>query len=474
MTMHALSTAASSPFLTTRAMSTGVIGGWTILFVLVHVPLAMVMVREPFVATAHAYAVLALGLFWVLEGRLQLVAALAGYITGAEILWRAASADIFWEFGKYSTILLLGLGVLTSGRFHRASKVPFVYFLLLVPSIYVMPEFVPGEISFNLSGPLALTVASAFFSTLTLTREQFHRIMSAVLMPVVGLVAIAAYSTLTAADLEFTSGSNFIASGGIGPNQVSSVLGLGAFAASVLLCAANVQRTRVFFQVFLYGVVGVLLVQCLLTFSRGGAFTAIAAIIVTGTWLVHGSRKRVSFAVAAAAFTALFTLAVLPTLDDFTEGALARRYADSSTTGRVEIAAADLLVFRDYPALGVGPHQSKAFHAVTFRYASTHTEFTRMLAEHGTPGFVALLILGWMTWRRLSTSLPAETKAYAVGMTVWALLFMSHAAMRLVAPSFLFGLAAAQFLPAPAPGRPQGLLARPPARWNHLLTTVHH
>lgn len=37
-------------------------------------------------------------------------------------------------------------------------------------------------------------------------------------------------------------------------------------------------------------------------------------------------------------------------------------------------------------------------------------------------------------------------KACVLGMMFWALLFMLHSATRLVAPSFLFGLAAATFL----------------------------
>jgi hypothetical protein len=71
----------------------------------------------------------------------------------------------------------------------------------------------------------------------------------------------------------------------------------------------------------------------------------------------------------------------------------------------------------------------------------THTEFTRLLAEHGLFGFSALVLIllaGCLTvWRSKSL----REKAVTASMIGWSLLFMLDKAMRLVAPSFAFGLA---------------------------------
>jgi cell division protein FtsW (lipid II flippase) len=61
-------------------------------------------------------------------------------------------------------------------------------------------------------------------------------------------------------------------------------------------------------------------------------------------------------------------------------------------------------------------------------------------------GVLALLILVWITLGRVFARQPALSKAIVLSLTVWALLFMYHAATRLAAPGFIFGMAAATFL----------------------------
>ena len=62
-------------------------------------------------------------------------------------------------------------------------------------------------------------------------------------------------------------------------------------------------------------------------------------------------------------------------------------------SGRAKIMALDLEIFRDYPLMGVGPG---AAHHLRWRYGygqtvAAHSEFTRMLAEHGLFGAISLL-----------------------------------------------------------------------------------
>jgi O-antigen ligase len=107
---------------------------------------------------------------------------------------------------------------------------------------------------------------------------------------------------------------------------------------------------------------------------------------------------------------------------------------------------ADWIVFKEHPIMGVGPGQSYGAHALTFRASAAHTEYTRLLAEHGTFGVLAIFLLAWMTWVRLRRQQPAEDKGLSLAFTAWALLYMGHSAMRLAAPAFLFGLGGAWLL----------------------------
>ena len=84
----------------------------------------------------------------------------------------------------------------------------------------------------------------------------------------------------------------------------------------------------------------------------------------------------------------------------------------SDTTGREDIARADLEVWFDNPVLGVGPGVAKEYRAATFgRAAAAHTEFTRLLAEHGILGLVALIILYWHSSTEPSYGAKREGKS---------------------------------------------------------------
>ncbi len=326
------------------------------------------------------------------------------------------------------------------GRLTRADKRPLFYFLLLLPSIMALPAFDREGIAFNLSGPFSLALAVMFFSTVKLTLVDLKRILIAVLAPIVGLGFLATYLTFSAESIRFTGASIRATSAGFGPNQVCAILGLGAFVAFLFLF---VDRRHKSLRVLMIGCMIWLLAQAALTFSRGGVWTAIGAISVAIFYLFRNRRARAIFASTGAVLLLLTYFIVFPALEDFTGRTLGARFRSLETTGRDRIIKGDLLAFNENPLLGVGPDQSKTYHAIVFRASSAHTEYTRLLAEHGSLGLLALLTLLWISLQRFTTQSRPLTKAYNVSLTVWALLFMAHSAMRLVAPSLMFGLASA-------------------------------
>ena len=68
----------------------------------------------------------------------------------------------------------------------------------------------------------------------------------------------------------------------------------------------------------------------------------------------------------------------------------------------------------------------------------------------GCVGIVMLLFMGWTNFRRARS---LKQRALATSMMCFSMLFMSVSAMRLVLPSFTFGLAALVLIPDQMSGR---------------------
>ena len=425
-----------------------------ILFLLGHGPLVLAIKSNPLVATAHALITLAVGLRCLrFRSPAPLICAM-GYIIASEPLGRVGRAMIFYETANYSLVGLSLLAIVRYRTLQRADKSALIYFILLLPSLLVLPSFDRRAISFNLSGPFALTTCVLFLSSLRFPPRVLARVSLTMLGPIMGFVFLASFSTYTAVEpINFYVSKT--AAGGLGNNQASSILGLGALMAFVYVCIAPRPRSLRWF------VAGVGLwcgVQGALTFSRGGVATAIGAIAAVSFFLLRDRRFRGAVVVRVIVIALIVLYIAVPFLDALTTGSFRERFTDTHLTGRDRIIEADFIAFRENPIFGVGPGQSKEYHARTFSRASTHTEYSRLLAEHGSFGLAALALLVWMAFRRLIRPSPHAGKALAAGFTVWAMLFMFHAAMRMAAAAFVFALGSA-FLMAEAP-RP----ARAPRR----------
>src|SRR5262249_40562826 len=137
-------------------------------FLFAHVLLGLTLSVAKDLSDVHVGAVLLVGAWYALsKPRLERAAYLAAYITGAGTLWRMRSASVFWEVGKYSITVFFVLSLLRTGRL-KGPVMPFLYLLLLLPSLVLPMINVSGselqnEISFNISGPLALAASAWFF-----------------------------------------------------------------------------------------------------------------------------------------------------------------------------------------------------------------------------------------------------------------------------------------------------------------------
>src|SRR5579859_1031213 len=258
-----------------------------------HIPLALLMQRLPLVATVHALATAAVGLGVALSGRqLERAAYMAAYVMGAEVLWHMSAAGVFYEFGDY-TICAIFLAALMRSYRLKHLVLPGLYFLMLLPSTILTLASTDladarSQISFNLSGPLALAISAWFFSNVKLSRDQIQHAFWAALGPIVGIATIALSGIVTAARIVYTTTSNLSTSGGWGPDQVSAALGLGALLAYLLILDGRVIRPL---RVLMLGLMTWLAIQSALTFSREGVYTAAGGAALATLVLARDGRK---------------------------------------------------------------------------------------------------------------------------------------------------------------------------------------
>ncbi|MBX9602034.1 MAG: O-antigen ligase family protein [Bryobacteraceae bacterium] len=361
----------------------------------------------------------------------------AAYVVGSEVLWRMTGASVFWEGGKYA--IAAGLAVYLAR--HARMVIPpaaAAYLLLLLPSALLTVQAlgldrVRSPFSFYLSGPVALAVSLTFFSSVRLAPVELWKVVFGAIGPVFAIFAIAARGAMAAS---YGSESNMEASGGFGPNQVSAVLGMGA---SILLLTAITARPAAATRLLLMAGAVALSAQSALTLSRGGLYASGGATLAAAFFLVRRPGVRTPLVLTIAVTALIGFYVVLPRLDDFTGGALANRFRDTGLTGRDELIEEDLRMWQENPVLGVGVGMSKYGHR---RGLAAHTEFSRLVAEHGTLGLAALcFLLSFGISRVLGASSTLNAAVCAAALT-WSLMFMTSNAMRLSAASFIFGIAA--------------------------------
>jgi hypothetical protein len=414
-----------------------------------HALLAIGMHILPVLATAHAWISFAVACCVALTSREQArVVYAVGYLAASEVLWRMTSAGVFWEFGKYgvSAVLLLSL-------FRHRPKawnwLAIAYFLLLIPSTLLTCTQVTDVfrlraiISDSLSGPFSLFICALCLYQARLTVRQAGNLVLTMLGPLTGVAAICSYATARlGADYDFGSESNFDVTGGFGPNQVSSALGLAILFAFFWIQFHRGSRVNRF--------IGVALVLCFfamaaLTFSRTGVWMGLGTILVASAFIVRDRRRLLSAVASLVLLATVGYFVVFPMLDSLTSGKLSARFQEKGFTGREDIAKGDLELGLRHPVMGVGLGMVKQARARELGIGgAAHTEFTRLIAEHGLLGLLALGALLVMGLQALNGNRTTLGRAWAASLLAYSTLFMLASGMRLVAPALAFGLALIQ------------------------------
>ena len=417
-------------------------------FIAAHVPLAVLIPKHSSLANWHAMGAVAVGVFFAgFTRRWERAACVAAYIVGAEVFWRMRSAEIPWETGKYGMALVLGIALVRFGRMPR-TLLPLAYFGLLLPSVFLTVNQLNAEetreqVSFNLSGPLALAVSALFFCSLRLTRGEMRWLYVCLIAPAVSIAYAGVVAFQRYAPTEFGTGSNPLTSGGFGPNQVSAALGLGVLFAFLYLVvgAGNMVATGAFVLISLF-----LFRQAVFTFSRGGVYMAVGGMAAAAFFLAGDRKSRLRLAGVLAVALPLLFFVIWPRLESLTGGAIGERFSSTESTGRDLLIQADLKTWAEHPILGVGPGLGGKNRLMFFHASTAHTEYSRMLSDHGVLGLLSLFALVALAFSNLRAAPTRLDKALCAAVLAYAVLSMAVDGMRLCAGSFAFGLSGARLL----------------------------
>ena len=190
-------------------------------------------------------------------------------------------------------------------------------------------------------------------------------------------------------------------SGGYGPNQVATVLGLGVF---ILGSRLFIPYKNILVQWTMMFLMMLMAYRSLLTFSRGGVLTAVAMCMIFIFVLYMSTnlktKTRISFKLIGMA---VITLMVWSFALFQTGGLIGNRYANEDalgrekediTTGRAELLTTEIDAFKENPFFGLGVGQVKTYFGQELGISiATHNEISRMLSEHGVFGIFALMVL---------------------------------------------------------------------------------
>lgn len=428
-----------------------------------HVGLAVVLFFIPFLSKIYALLIAVMGVYYIISKNNQNneVFYVSAYLVGAEVFLRMTGGNLNNEYVKTIVSLLMLLGFVLSG-FSKNSIVYWLYFLLLIPGIILtmsnqnLDLEIRKAITFNISGPVCLGLCALYCYQRKITYSQLHNGLVFLGLPIVSTLTYLLLYNPSVREVVTGTQSNFATSGGFGPNQVATILGIGMFVFFCQLVFLSKSKMLMLLN-------GFLLVTCsyraIVTFSRGGVISGVAMIVcvILATYFLANTsgKRKVSWIIFVTGILALsiWTYSVIQT-----SGLIAKRYANQDAAGRVkedrlggreQILGSELELFKENPIMGVGVGMGKSYRGEMLgEEVASHNEMTRLLAEHGMFGVLILLIL-------LVTPIILYVlnyqNIYFFSFYFFWLLTINHAAMRIAAPAFVYALTLLKLVIEPAP-----------------------
>jgi len=420
--------------------------------VLLHVAIGAVIYFISFTAKIYGYSIFLLGLYLIIKNRNRNNEALlvAAYITGAEVFLRMTGGNITYEFSKYGVMIVLFIGAYFSG-FSKSAVPYWIFLLLLIPGVIIatavlnFDTVIRKTIAFNISGPVCLGIASVYTFRRRIGLDRVNDILLCMGLPIVSCAIYLVLYTPNIRDVITGTQSNFETSGGFGPNQVATFMGLGMF----IFFSRIILESRTKYMLIINLITAFIITyRGMVTFSRGGMITGFLMILLLLAFLYFKSNFRGKVKLNYIFLFMAFTLIGVWAYTSYqTGGLINKRYANQDAKGRVkekkftgreEIAESEIDMFLSNPILGVGVAKGAEIRETDLGYfATSHDEITRMLAEHGSLGILGLLLL---ILTPLFVFLENSFNMFLLCFLAFWFLTINHAAMRTAAPAFVYAL----------------------------------
>lgn len=421
--------------------------------VFLHILLGVLIFIESKLAIPYGIAILAISFLLVLktENNHNQVLYVAAYAVGSEVILRMTGGYVLFEIAKYSIVIYMIMGIYFSG-FSKNSFPYWIFLIILIPGVIIgastlnLDASVRKQISFNISGEVCLGISAIYCYQRNVTLKEINNILLSILLPLITTITFMFLYAPSVREVVTGTDSNFATSGGYGPNQVSTIIGLGVFImfTRVVFYSQEKWTKRInIFLLFLFTFRG------LVTFSRGGMYCAlimvIILIIILFTVVKRSSKNKIIMMI-------IFSIVSVSVIWGYssleTGGMINKRFANQDAAGRVKasrlsgreaIIENEIELFLDNPIMGIGVGKGKEYRQEELKdvTATSHNEVSRMLAEHGSFGIFALLILGLTP---LALYINNRQHIYLLPLLIFWLLTINHAAMRLAAPAFVYAL----------------------------------
>lgn len=418
--------------------------------ILFHVGIGFLVYLFPFISKIYGYGIFIIGIYYVIKKQDKNNEALiaAAYVVGSEVFLRMTGGNPLYEVSKYGVIVFILIGMYFNG-FSRGALPYWFFLILLIPSVIlstlVLNANVKNAIAFNISGPVCLGISSLFTYRRKISLNQMNNIILSMGLPIITCTVYLIFYTPKVQDVVTSTQSNFETSGGFGPNQVATILGLGMF---VFFSRIILESKTKFSIIINFLIASTIAYRGIITFSRGGMVTGLVMIILLILFLYYKSngkgRVKLNF-VLALIVTALSVVWLYTSVQ--TGGLINKRYAnqdaegkvkESQFTGREDVARSEIDMFLNNPILGVGVGKGAELRLKdTGNSVLSHDEITRMLAEHGSLGILGLMILFSTP---LFLYLDNKFNMYLLCFFAFWFFTINHAAMRIAAPAFVYSL----------------------------------
>ncbi len=373
------------------------------------------------------------------------------YIVGSEVFFRMTNGNFLHEASKYLVIVFLLIGMLIGDGVNKKSYAYIIYLTFLIPGIIVASSSLNYDtnlrtaITFNLSGPLCLGVAALYCYGKKISIKSLQKILMYALLPIISTTTYLFLYSPTIKDTLSGTQSNFEASGGYGPNQVSTILGLGVF---LLAGRLFLQSKVLFIKVLNIGILAFMSYRAIVTFSRGGVLVACFIVLVFIITFYFKTSWKIRRKIFGSTFILFIGVALTWAISSAsTDGLIDKRYNNEDalgrtkediTTGRAGLLTNELNAFFENPFLGVGVGKLKELRLEKEGIrAASHNEMSRIIAEHGIFGVAAFLIL---LITPLFFRVRNKKNIYFYSFYLFWFLTINHSSMRIAAPAFIYGL----------------------------------